>query len=138
MESARTPQVSLEGIFLRAAGELPEQDGRGEVVAEALGHLQRGFDDHYAGGAAGDEGVLTGDDAYAKAVETISCLDEPRFVEVAARMIRDGAGRISSGGSVSLELWTPHLADLLSVISGEGAEPSESRIRRAADAAEAP
>jgi hypothetical protein len=47
-------------------------------------------------------------------------------------MIRDGAGRIAEGGVVTLELWEPHLAGLLDVISGEGPERSGERIRRAA------
>ncbi|MBA2712714.1 MAG: hypothetical protein H0U55_04045, partial [Rubrobacteraceae bacterium] len=68
----------------------------------------------------------------ALAVETIAHLDEPRFVAVASRMIRDGAGRIASGGAVTLQMWTPHLARLLDIISGEGAERSEARIRDAA------
>ena len=107
---------------------------RAEVVAEALGHLQRGFDAHYAGGPGGatDDGVLVGDNAYALSVQTIARLDEPRFVAVASRMIRDGAGRIASGGGVSLELWTPHLAGLLGIISGEHQNRSEKRIREAA------
>jgi hypothetical protein len=52
-------------------------------------------------------------------------------VVVASRMIRDGAGRIAEGGGVTLELWTPHLAGLLEVISGEGRKRSEARIREA-------
>jgi hypothetical protein len=47
-------------------------------------------------------------------------------------MIRDGSGRMAAGGEVSLELWTPHLAGLLDIISGEGPERSEHRIREAA------
>jgi hypothetical protein len=127
----RTPGVSLEEVFLRAVDGLPEDDGRGEVVAEALGYLQRGFDSHYAAHAT-DEDILVGDNAYAWAVETIAHLDEPRFVAVASRMIRDGAGRIAEGKEVTLELWTPHLAGLLHVISGESQEESEARIRAAA------
>ena len=46
-------------------------------------------------------------------------------------MIRDGAGAISSGDDVTLELWVPHLADLLKIISGEGPAASEDRIRDA-------
>ena len=137
MEQAirRTPAVSLREIFLRAASGLPEGRSRAEVVAEALGHLQEGFQNHYAtADGATDEEVLVGDNAYAWAVETIAHLDEPRFIEVASRMIRDGAGRIAAGGEVSLELWTPHLAALLDIISGEGAERSELRIREAAEA----
>jgi hypothetical protein len=131
----RTPEISLKEVFLRAAAGLPQTDDRGEVVAEALSYLQQGFDSHYAGGGtdgATDEDVLVGDNAYAWAVETIALLDEPRFVAVASRMIRDGAGRISAGKNVSLEMWTPHLADLLDVISGEGPQRSEARIRNAA------
>ena len=130
----RTPEASLGEVFLRAASELPEADVRAEVVAEALDHLQRGFDSHYEtnSGGATDEDVLVGDNAYAWAVETISHLDEPRFVEVASRMIRDGAGRIAEGGVVTLELWEPHLAGLLDIISGEGPGRSGERIRRAA------
>ena len=126
----RTPEVSLEETFLRAAAGLGYEDARAGVVAAALGHLQRGFDAHYAGGTDGttDDGVLVGDESYALSVETIARLDEPRFVAVAARMIRDGAGRIASGGDVTVETWTPHLAELLDVISGEGTERSLQRI----------
>jgi hypothetical protein len=124
----RTPEVSLKDVFTRAAAGL--DDGRAEVVAEALDCLQRGFDSHYAV-LATDDGILVGDNAYAQAVETIARLDEPRFVAVASRMIRDGAGRIAAGKGVTLELWTPHLAGLLDIISGEGLERSEARIREA-------
>jgi hypothetical protein len=126
----RTPEVSLEDAFLRAAAGLGYEDPRARVVAAALGHLQRGFDAHYAGGRDGatDDGVLVGDESYALSVETIARLDEPRFVAVAARMIRDGAGRIASGETVTAETWTPHLAELLDVISGEGTERSLQRI----------
>ena len=124
----RTPDVSLKEVFLAAAAELPGQDVRAEVVAEALDYLQRGFENHYAAGGATDEEILIGDNDYAWAVETIALLDEPRFVAVASRMIRDGAGRIAAGGGVTLELWTPHLADLLDIISGEGQDRSEERI----------
>lgn len=121
---------------MRAAATLPEPDARAEVVAAALDHLQRGFDAHYAredpAAEATDEEVLVGDNAYASAVETIAHLDEPRFVAAASRMIRDGAGRIAAGGAVTLELWLPHLASLLDVISGEGLERSEERLARAA------
>lgn len=130
----RTPEVSLKRVFLDAAAGLPEGDERAAVVAEALAHLQRGFDSHYAGEASDDD-ILLGDNSYAWAVETIARLDEPRFVAVASRMIRDGAGRIAAGGAVDLELWTPHLAGLLDVISGEGQERSEERIRAAANGA---
>jgi hypothetical protein len=130
----RTSEVSLGEVFLRATATLPEKDPRAEVVAAALDHLQRGFDSHYANGPGGatDEEVLVGDNAYAWAVETIAHLDEPRFVEVASRMIRDGAGRIAAGGAVTLEFWRPHLAGLLDVISGEGPRRSEERVTEAA------
>ena len=129
----RTPDVSLRDVFLGATAGLPEEDVRAEVVADALEYLQRGFENHYAtSGSATDEQILVGDNAYAWAVETIACLDEPCFVAVASRMIRDGAGRIAGGEVVTLELWTPHLAGLLNVISGEGQERSEARIREAA------
>ena len=130
----RTPDVSLKEIFLVAAAQLSGEDDRAEVVGDALDYLQRGFQNHYAAGdGATDEEILVGDNAYAWAVETIACLDEPRFVAVASRMIRDGAGRIAAGERVTLELWTPHLAGLLDVISGEGQERSEARIREAAE-----
>ncbi len=128
----RTPEVSLKEVFLRAAKGLPDtKDYRSEVVAEALGYLQEGFGAHYATGVATDEAILVGDSAYAWAVETIARLDEPRFVAVASRMIRDGAGEISCGGAVSVSLWTPHLAQLLGIISGEEKNRSEERIRNA-------
>ena len=127
----RTPDLSLEDTFLRAAAGLPEVDLRAGVVAEALRYLQQGFDAHYAGDGATDDDVLVGDNAYALAVETIARLDEPRFVAVASRMIRDGAGRIAAGGAVSLQTWTPHLAGLLDIISEEGEVRSEARIRDA-------
>jgi hypothetical protein len=130
----RTPDASLREIFLVAAARLPGEDDSAEVVAEALDYLQRGFQNHYAvRDGATDEEILVGDNAYAWAVETIACLDEPRFVAVASRMIRDGAGRIAAGERVTLELWTPHLAGLLDIISGEGQERSEARIREAAE-----
>ncbi len=132
----RTPGASLKEIFLMAASSLPGEDDRAGVVAEALDYLQRGFENHYAvSDGATDEGILVGDNAYAWAVETIACLDEPMFVAVASRMIRDGVGRIAAGERVTLELWTPHLAGLLDVISGEGQERSEARIREAAEEA---
>jgi len=139
METARrTPEASLKEIFLVAASRLPGDDRAG-VVAEALDYLQRGFENHYAvSDGATDEGILVGDNAYAWAVETIAYLDEPLFVAVASRMIRDGAGRIAAGERVTLELWTPHLAGLLDVISGEGQERSEARIREAAEEARNP
>src|SRR5215212_5541744 len=127
----RTPELSLANTFLRAVAGLPEEDVRAGVVAEALGYLQQGFDAHYAGGGATDDDVLVGDNAYALAVDTIARLDESRFVAVASRMIRDGAGRIAEGGAVTVEMWTPHLACLLDIISGEGAKRSEVRIRAA-------
>ena len=127
----RTPEASLKDVFLSASAGLDE---RAEVVAEALGWLQRGFDSHYAADATDDD-ILVGDNAYAQAVETIARLDEPRFVGVASRMIRDGAGLIAAGKGVTLELWTPHLAGLLEIISGEGLERSEVRIREAAQEA---
>jgi hypothetical protein len=134
----RTPEASLKEIFLVAASRLPGDDRAG-VVAEALDYLQRGFENHYAvSDGATDEGILVGDNAYAWAVETIAYLDEPLFVAVASRMIRDGAGRIAAGERVTLELWTPHLAGLLDVISGEGQERSEARIREAAEEARNP
>ena len=130
----RTPEVSLKAVFLRAAAGLAEDDGQAQVVAEALDFLQRGFDSHYAAtSGATDDDILVGDNAYAQAVETIAHLDEPRFVAVASRMIRDGAGRIAAGEEVTLELWTPHLAGLLDIISGEGTKRSEARIREAAE-----
>jgi hypothetical protein len=52
---------------------------------------------------------------------------------VASRMIRDGAGRIAEGGAVTVDMWAPHLAGLLEIISEEGAERSEARIREAAE-----
>lgn len=130
----RTPEIPLESVFLRAVAGLPEDNGRGAVAAEALGYLQQGFDAHYASPAeeATDDAVLVGDNAYAWAVETIARLEEPEFVAVASRMIRDGAGTISAGEVVTLELWTPHLADLLRIISGETSGASEERIRAAA------
>jgi hypothetical protein len=132
----RTPDASLKEIFLAAASRLPGEDDRAGVVAEARDYLQRGFENHYAvSDGATDEGILVGDNAYAWAVETIACLDEPLFVAVASRMIQDGAGRIAAGERVTLELWTPHLAGLLDVISGEGQERSEARIREAAEEA---
>jgi hypothetical protein len=130
----RTPEVSLKEVFLSAVGGLPGvavRDLQGEVVAEALGYLQEGFGAHYTAGIATDDAILAGDYAYALAVETIARLDEPRFVGVASRMIRDGAGEISRGGAVSVSLWTPHLAQLLGIISGEDENRSEERIRAA-------
>jgi hypothetical protein len=131
--AGRTPELSLEDTFLRAVAGLSEDDARTGVVAEALGYLQQGFDAHYAGSGATDDDVLVGDNAYALAVEMIARLDEPRFVSVASRMIRDGAGRIAAGGAVSLQTWTPHLAGLLDIISEEGEERSEARIREAVE-----
>jgi hypothetical protein len=130
----RTPETSLREVFLSAVGGLPGpagKDHRGEVVAEALEYLQQGFGSHYATRAATDDAILVGDHAYALAVETIARLDEPRFIGVASRMIRDGAGEISGGRAVSLSLWTPHLAQLLCIISGEDERRSRERIRAA-------
>ncbi len=127
----RTPEVSLREVFLRASQGLPGaagRDYRGAVVAEALGHLQEGFGAHYASRTTSDDAILVGDHAYALAVETIARLDEPRFVGVASRMIRDGAGEIARGGVASISLWTPHLAQLLGTISGEDEGRSEERI----------
>lgn len=138
MEStgARTPQVSLQDVFLRAAAGVRDEEGVGEVVAESLSYLQQGFDAHYESEAgAADDSILVGDNAYAWAVETIARLDEPRFVAVAAQMIRDGAGEISSGKDVSMDLWIPHLAKLLQIISGEDDDRSRDRILRAVDEA---
>ena len=129
--SHRTPDLLLRDTFLKAAAGLPREDERAAVVSEALEYLQRGFDAHYAWGGSGDDDILVGDNAYALAVDTIARLDEPRFVAVASRMIRDGAGRIAEGGAVTVEMWSPHLACLLDIISGEGAESSEVRIRAA-------
>ena len=131
--SRQTPEVSLERAFLRAAADLDYEDPRARVVAEALRHLQRGFEAHYGGGtgAVTDDGVLEGDHDYALSVETIARLDEPRFVAVAGRMIRDGAGLISDGQPVTAETWTPHLAGLLDIISDEGPERSQQRVRKA-------
>ena len=130
----RTPAISLEDLFLRAAASLHEGHERAEVVARALGHLQRGFDAHYGRGPEGatDDGVLVGDNAYALSVETIARLDEPRFVAVASRMIRDGAGRVASGDPVTIETWIPHLAGLLDIVSDEGVRRSEELVRKAA------
>ena len=122
----------MKEVFLSAVRSLQGssgRDNRGEIVAEALGYLQGGFGAHYAIGTATDDAILVGDHAYALAVETIARLDEPRFVGVASRMIRDGAGEISRGGAVSLSLWMPHLAQLLGIISGEDEGRSEERIR---------
>lgn len=129
----RTPEISLERVFLRAVAALPDDDGRGAVVAEALRHLQQGFDAHYASTfeEATDVEILEGDNSYALAVETIAKLEEPEFVAVASRMIRDGAGTVSAGENVTLELWTPHLADLLRIISTESPAASEERVREA-------
>jgi len=130
----RTPELSLEAVFLHAVGSLPApagEDLRGEVVAEALRYLQEGFGAHYATLRATDDAILVGDHAYALAVETIARLDEPRFVVAASRMIRDGAGEISRGGIVSITLWTPQLAQLLGIISGEDGERSKKRVEDA-------
>lgn len=131
---ARTPQTSLQDVFLRASAGVPDEEGHGEVVAESLSYLQQGFNTHYESenGAANDS-ILVGDNAYAWAVETIARLDEPGFVAVAAQMIRDGAGEISSGKDVSLDLWVPHLAKLLQIISEEDNETSRERVLRAVE-----
>ena len=135
----RTPEASLEEIFRRAVSDLDDEEGQGEVVAEALGYLQQGFDAHYAKNGAGatDDDILVGDNAYSWAVETIARLDEPQFVAVASRMIRDGAGEISTGQNLRLDLWIPHLSDLLRIISGEPYETSEARIREAVEGLQA-
>lgn len=133
-DDARTPEASLQDVFLRAAAGVSDEDGLSEVVAEALSYLQQGFEAHYAAAeGATDDDILVGDNAYAWAVETIARLDEPEFVAVAGRMIRDGAGEISSGNDVSLGLWVPHLANLLRIISGEDDETSRDRILRASE-----
>src|SRR5918997_4715844 len=129
--SRRTPEASLKETFLRAVAGLPAEDPRGRVVAEALDYLQQGFDAHYAADGVTDDDILVGDNAYALSVETIARLDEPRFVEVAGRMIRDGAGRISAGDAVTAATWTPHLAELLEIISEEGFGRSEARVMAA-------
>src|SRR3712207_6422844 len=108
----RTPDISLKEVFISAARGLAVtggRDQRSEVVAEALGYLQEGFGVHYATGAATDDAILVGDYAYALAVETIARLDQPRFVGVASRMIRDGAGEISRGGVVSVKIGRAHV-----------------------------
>lgn len=131
---ARTPEASLQEVFLRAAAGVTDEEGLSGVVAEALSYLQQGFEAHYAAAeGATDDDILVGDNAYAWAVETIARLDEPEFVAVAGRMIRDGAGEISAGNDVSLDLWVPHLANLLRIISGEDDETSRDRILRASE-----
>ena len=131
---ARTPEASLRDVFLQAAAGISDEDGLSEVVAEALSYLQQGFEAHYAvAEGTTDDDILVGDNAYAWAVETIARLDEPEFVAVAGRMIRDGAGEISAGNDVSLDLWIPHLANLLRIISGEDDETSRDRILRASE-----
>lgn len=131
----RTPEDSLEEIFRHAVAEIEDEEAQGEVVGEALGYLQQGFDAHYAknGVGATDDDILVGDNAYSWAVETIARLDEPKFVAVASRMIRDGAGEISNGENVRMSLWVPHLANLLQIISGEEFEVSESRVWRSVE-----
>lgn len=131
---ARTPQTSLQDVFLQASAGVPDEEGHGEVVAESLSYLQQGFGAHYKSEAgAANDSILVGDNAYAWAVETIARLDEPEFVAVAAQMIRDGAGEISSGKDVSLDLWVPHLAKLLQIISEEDNETSRERVLRAVE-----
>jgi hypothetical protein len=130
--SRRTPRVSLKEVFSRAVRGLPGSEHyRGKVVADALDCLQEGFGAHYDIGVTSDDAILVGDHAYAWAVETIAQLDEPRYVGVASRMIRDGADVISRGGVVSLSLWTPHLAQLLGILSGEDEARSKKRIEAA-------
>ena len=131
---ARTPKTSLQSVFLRAVDGVEDEKGTGEVVAESLAYLQQGFDAHYESETGTpNESILVGDNAYAWAVETIARLDEPKFVAVAAQMIRDGAGEISSGKDVSISTWVPHLAKLLQIISGEDDETSKKRIIRAVE-----
>ena len=132
----RTPSLPIREIFRLAAEEASADRRRSEVVAESLGYLQRGFDAHYAAGTAEDEEILLGDGSYAWAIETIARLNEPEFVAVASRLIRDGAGSIASDGEVSLDLWTGHLAGLLDIVTGEGQARSEARIRAAAESLE--
>lgn len=134
----RTPRTQIREVFRLAAGEAGGDPERSQVVAESLGYLQRGFDAHYGAEISEDEQILLGDGYYAWAIDTIARLDEPDFVAVASRLIRDGAGRISSGGSVDFGLWTPHLAGLLNILTGEGREASEARIRRASEGQETP
>lgn len=126
---SRTPALPLGELFLRAAPFA--EDARVRVVAEALDYLQQGFDAHYASGPASDDDILLGDNAYAGAVEIVAGLNEPALVAAAARMIQDGAGEISAGRRVSIEVWVPHLAALLEILTEEGAEHSEERILRA-------
>lgn len=133
---SRTPLVPIREVFRIAAESASGDRHRTEIVAESLGYLQRGFDSHYAADTAEDEQILLGDGSYAWAIETIARLDEPEFVAVASRLIRDGAGRISSGGTVDFGLWAPHLAGLLDIVTGEGLEGSEARIFAAAGSLE--
>lgn len=134
----RTPEVPIKELFLRASEEVPGDSYRSGVVAESLGYLQKGFDSHYDTERPEDMDILVGDRSYAWAIETIARLDEPAFVAVASRLIRDGAGRISAGDDVDLEVWMPHLAGLLSIISGEDAARSAVRIRAATGDLETP
>ena len=131
--SRRTPEVSIQAVFLQAAEGLPDKDARAGVVAESLGYLQRGFDVHYQSGSTEDEDILLGDSSYAWAIETIARLDEPDFVAVASRIIRDGTGQVSLGGDVALESWMPHLAGLLQIISGEDGDSSKDRVHTAVE-----
>ena len=131
--SRRTPEASIQAIFLQAAEGLPEKDTRAGVVAESLGFLQKGFDAHYQAGNAEDEDILLGDSSYAWAIETIARLDEPAFVAVASRIIRDGTGQVSLGRAVALESWIPHLAGLLQIISGEDVGSSKDRVHTAVE-----
>ena len=87
----RTPGFSLEDAFLRAAASLGYEDVRAGVVAAALGHLQRGFDAHYAGGP----GRVT-DDGYRRHAEASAELSSsssasPCTAEVKAASKADGA-----------------------------------------------
>lgn len=132
----RTPEVRIQEVFRLAVEESSGDRARGNVVAESLGYLQRGFDSHYAAGTSEDEQILLGDSSYAWAIDTIARLDEPEFVAVASRLIRDGAGRISSGGAVDLGLWEPHLAGLLNILTGEEGAEGGLRIRRAVESLE--
>ena len=134
--TSRTPLVPIREVFRLAAEGASGDRKRSEAVAEALGYLQRGFDAHYAAEVAGDEQILLGDGSYAWAIDTIARLDEPEFVAVASRLIRDGAGRISAGGVVGFGHWMPHLTGLLDILTGEGREASGERILEAAESLE--
>lgn len=125
----RTPQLALREVFLRAAPD--PKDSRAQVVGEALEYLQQGFDAHYPTGGEGlatDDSILVGDNAYAGAVETVATLNEPALVSVAARMIQAGSTEIAAGRDVRIEVWVPHLAGLLEIITEEGFERSGERV----------